>query len=236
MIHQLALQLQLNYQSSLADFCWGENLLLQQQTQQFLQINSERFLYVWGPSGSGKSHYLQGLCQLLSAKFTSVMYLPLAFLKEWGADCLEDIDKQSVVAIDDVDSVAGSIQWEEALFHLYNKIKDNNRTKLVISAKSTPLSLPLTLPDLRSRLAENLIIQLHELSDELKIKTLQAHATKRGFDLPVKVAFFLITHYERNMSALFKLLDRLDGASLAAQRKITIPFVKAIIGGEDTPA
>ena len=65
-----------------------------------------------------------------------------------------------------------------------------------------------------------------ELNDEDKINTLKLHALRRGFDLPESVGQFLISRCSRNMHDLQQLLNRLDDASLAAQRKITIPFVK----------
>ena len=70
------------------------------------------------------------------------------------------------------------------------------------------------------------MIQISELSDEHKITTLQRHAQKRGFELPTIVVQFLISRCARNMHDLHRLLNRLDETSLAAQRKITIPFVK----------
>ena len=90
--------------------------------------------------------------------------------------------------------------------------------------------MPIRLPDLRSRLSGGLVIQLHELQDDDKIKTLKLHALKRGFELPTSVGQFLLNRSSRNMHDLNTLLNRLDEASLIAQRKITIPFVKTVLG------
>ena len=87
----------------------------------------------------------------------------------------------------------------------------------------------IALADLRSRLTSCLVMQVHELKDTDKIQTLRAQAHKRGFELPESVAQFLVNRSARNMHDLHTLLDRLDRASLAAQRKITIPFVKTIL-------
>jgi len=227
--NQLALAIQPNEQATLDDFCWGNNILLQQQLQLILSHQGERFLYLWGEPGCGKSHLLQACCQAMSNQ-DSAVYLPLKQLREWGPASIEGLDEQCLIAIDDIDAIAGNTEWEEALFHFYNRIRDNGNSILLISGKFAPMVQSIQLADLRSRLGWGLVIQINELDDEFKILALQQHATKRGFQLPDTVAMFMINRCARNMHALYMMLDRLDQASLVAQRKITIPFVKSILG------
>lgn len=226
---QLALAIQLNYQASLDNFCWGENTLLKQQLEQTIQERGERLIYLWGTPGCGKSHLLQGCCQAYKDHSASV-YLPLDILKEWGPDSIEGMANHALIVIDNIDAIAGISHWEEAIFHLYNQVRDKEKGILLISSQYAPLASPIQLPDLRSRLAWGLVIQLKELNDDLKISTLQLQAQKRGFNLPHGVALFLVNRCARNMHDLQQILDLLDEASLAAQRKITVPFVKSILG------
>ncbi|MBA2657519.1 MAG: DnaA regulatory inactivator Hda [Tatlockia sp.] len=227
MNQQLALAIQLNHEATLNDFCWGENILLQQQLVASFSAEGGSLFYIWGTAGSGKSHLLQACSQLKPN--ASAIYLPLYVLKEWGPESIDELGEQSLIAIDDIDAIAGDKIWEEALFHLYNKIRDNGKTILLISGKQSPSSVAINLPDLRSRLAWGLVVQLNELNDELKIKTIQQHALKRGFELSTSVGQFLLNRCARNMHDLHCILDYLDKASLAAQRRITVPFVKAIL-------
>lgn len=228
MNHQLALAIQLNYQASLEDFCWGANTSLQQQLEKMLTKGQDRFIYLWGPSGSGKSHLLQGVCQEMSQLGPS-SYLPLSLLKEWGSECLDGFEHHTLVAIDDIESIAGNRAWEEALFHLFNRIRDNQETILLIAGKFSPTTSPIKLPDLRSRLSWGLVYHIAELQDEEKVMVLQQQAKKRGFVLSSSVALFLIKRCSRHMHSLNQILEQLDSASLAAQRKITIPFIKSIL-------
>ncbi len=228
MSQQLPLAIQLNDEATLADFCWGGNALLQQQLHLALNDSGERFFYIWGHAGTGKSHLLQACCQAVGIN-QSAIYVPLETLKEWGPDVLEGIDEQAFICIDDLDAIATHAAWEEELFHLYNRVRDNGHTRLIISGKLAPTTMPIRLLDLRSRLSGGLVIQLHELCDDDKIKTLKLHANKRGLELPTGVAQFLLNRSARNMHDLNTLFNRLDEASLIAQRKITIPFVKAVL-------
>lgn len=225
---QLALAIQLNDEATLDDFCWTNNFLLKQQLELMLEHQGEKLFYLWGNTGSGKSHLLQACCQETQSN-QSAIYLPLKLLKEWGPEAIEGVEEQDLICIDDIDSIAGNAQWEEALFHLYNRIKDNEHSQLIISGNLPPAAMPIKLPDLKSRLGWGLVMQVNELNDEDKITTLQHHAKKRGFIFPSSVGQFLLNRCSRNMNDLHQLLNHLDEASLAAQRKITIPFVKTTL-------
>lgn len=102
---QLALAVQLNDEATLTDFNWENNALLQKELNGILSHHTERFLYLWGPKGSGKSHILQGCCQALQTSETA-MYLPLHLLQEWGPQTIEGLEEQTLVCIDDIDCIA----------------------------------------------------------------------------------------------------------------------------------
>jgi DnaA-homolog protein len=227
--HQLPLAINLNDEATFASFCWNNNEFLQKQLLSILSGCSDRLFYLWGEGGSGKSHLLQACCQFISEKNQSAIYLPLKLLKECGPQILEGIDEHFLVCLDDIDYIAGDKFWEEALFHLYNRIRDQEKTILIMTSQSSPTNTAILLPDLRSRLSWGLVLQLTELLDDDKVLALQTLATKRGFTLPIAVCQYLINRCARNMHDLYDLLNRLDEASLIAQRKITIPFVKSIL-------
>lgn len=228
MNHQLALpDIKLNEEATFSSFCWGENTLLRKELTSMLDGLGESFVYLWGNKGIGKSHLLQAACHALSPH-QSTLYLPLTSLKNWDPAVLTDLELYDLFCIDDISAIAGMPAFEEALFHLYNRIRDNQKL-LIVADTAQPRHSNIKLPDLRSRLSSGLIIQIKELSDPDKIETLSLEARRRGFELPHSVAQFLVNRSARNMHDLYLLLDRLDEASLALQRKITIPFIKTIL-------
>jgi DnaA family protein len=190
--------------------------------------DGEQFLYLWGGAATGKSHLLQAACQQAAEQHQSVAYLPLEELVTLSSEIFDGLEQLSLVCIDDLQVIAGKADWEEALFHLYNRMRDAGST-LLVAASVSPAALPLGLADLRSRLSWGPVFHIQELDDADKIAALQLRATGRGFDLPDEVAQFLIRRSPRDMSSLFALLDRLDLASLAQQRKLTIPFVRNLV-------
>ena len=99
----------------------------------------------------------------------------------------------------------------------------------MISADQSPTNLSVHLADLASRLTWGEVYQLVPLNDQQKIAVLQLAAHQRGIELPDETANFLFKRLERDMKTLFNALEKLDQASLQAQRKLTIPFVKEIL-------
>lgn len=190
-------------------------------------------IYVWGVPGSGKSHLLQAACQHIAAVGEASVYLPLQAAEATAAEALvpamlDGLESLALVCVDDVDAIAADDAWETALFHLYNRIQATGG-HLLVAGHAAPAELPLRLADLRSRLAWGWIFQLHVLGDEDKKRALQLRAGTRGFVLPDEVSDYLLRYYPRDMHALFSLLDRLDTASVIAQRRLTIPFVKSVL-------
>jgi DnaA-homolog protein len=181
-------------------------------------------LWLWGPPGSGKSHLLQAAC----AAHARAAYLPAGELLAVGPEALEGWIDRTLVCIDDVDRLAGHREWELAAFTLFNQLRDGGG-RLVVSASAAPAATEFALPDLRSRLAWGGAYRLEALSDEDRIAALRRRAAHRGLELPGEAARYLLRRLPRDMRALCEWLDRLDVASLAAGRRLTLPFVKSII-------
>lgn len=220
---QLPLGIQLRDSATFASFYPAQN----QQLLITLKETQETCVYFWGKASTGKSHLLQALCHEKAVAGWRVAYLPLAEADLMPA-MLEDMDQFDLICVDDLQDVAGKQDWEVALFHLYNRIQ-SRAGRLVISANQAPASLPLGLQDLTSRLGWGLVFQLQELADEDKQAALQLRAQARGLELSDEVAAYLLRHTPRDMRSLFALLEHLDHASLAAQRKLTIPFVRELV-------
>ncbi len=191
-------------------------------------VAAEQFLFLWGGTCVGKSHLLQAACQLAAEHQRTVAYLPMVELAELSPEIFDGLEQMSLVCIDDLQLIAGNVQWDEALFHFYNRVRDAGGC-LLVAADTAPSALKTQLPDLQSRLTWGPVMQLAELDDTGKITALQLRAKGRGFNLPDEVAQFLMRRSARDMGSLFKLLDRLDEASLVQQRKLTIPFVRGLI-------
>ena len=98
-----------------------------------------------------------------------------------------------------------------------------------MAGSRSPAVLGIVLADLHSRLAGSLVLYLRPLRDEDKAAALRLQARQRGMEMSAEVGVYLLRRCPRDMAALFSLLDVLDRATLAAQRKLTVPFVKEVL-------
>jgi len=206
----------------------GENKEVQRTLENTATGQQSKCIYLWGDCGCGKSHLLQATCKRASEAGLSVAYVPLQLFTDRPVSILEGIEAQQLVCVDDLDVIAGQSAWEEALFHLYNKLNDKGAVMLMAS-RSSPGCLDISLEDLRSRFSWGLVYQLQTLSDEDKVMLLKRKAHARGFNLSNEVVDYLMAHARRDMNSLLSLLDKIDEASLSEHRKITVPFVKNLL-------
>jgi len=217
--------------ASLDNFCPGPNREAYAQIERALRGCGERFLYLWGGSGSGKSHLLLGAGRRLSECGATAVYLPLRESSRLEPEMLCALERMDLVCIDDIDAVAGAAAWQRGLFHLFNRAAERG-TLMLIAARPAPPALPLELTDLASRMTAGLVLRLIPLDDDGRRIALQRRARQRGFTIPDEVATYLLRRRARDMHSLFALLDRLDGATLRARRRVTVPFVKRVLGDD----
>lgn len=179
-----------------------------------------------GAPATGKSHLLQAACEQRGDRG---IYLPMELLLDAGPGVLDGVALRSFVCIDDIERCAGRGDWEHALFDLCNQLGDTGG-RLIAAARAAPRECGFALPDLESRFSLLPAFRVRELPEAERIEALKLRARHRGLDLPDETARFLLGRSRRDMASLYRLLDRLDAAALEAQRRLTIPFVKHVIG------
>jgi DnaA family protein len=200
---------------ALDNFVAGRNVeLLSALRQALADTTDERRLYIWGETGSGKSHLLQAAVEAAQVAGQSAVYA-----------CGEVPEEAQVVAVDDAETLDDTAQI--ALFALYNRIRDSGGM-LLVSGTQAPAFLTLR-DDLRTRLGWGLVYQVQALNDAEKAQALQQHAKARGFELPNEVTTYLLRHGRRDLPALLATLDALDEHCLRLKRVASVPLLKEVM-------
>lgn len=228
--NQLPLTIGLRDNATFQSFYAGHNESVLLALHEWLRGRGlDTFFYLWGEAGAGCTHLLQAVChEAVDLGYTSC-YLPMPDLRNQAKPVvLDGLEQTQVIGVDNIEALAGDSDWEEAFFHFFNRARAR-QVKLLVVGNQAPRGLSIKLPDLKSRLCWGTIFQLHSLSDEEKLRALQLRAKARGLVLSEEVGHFLLKRSDRDMHSLYDTLDRLDEASLRAQRRLTIPFVKEVL-------
>lgn len=181
--------------------------------------------WIWGTATAGKTHLLQATCERAGDRS---VYVPIKQMADTDPAILDGLASRELICLDDIDTVAGDANWEQALFTLCNDALDAG-SALLVSATMAQRECPIVLPDLQSRLSRLATFKVNALSEEQRVEALQLRARHRGLELPDDTAQFLLNRSRRDMASLYELLDKLDLEALRAKRRLTIPFVKEVL-------
>ena len=230
---QLTLGVTLNAQQQLSNFCFSGAPALAQTLDQLLLNKQADSVYVFGAQGVGKSHLLQGCVLQAQEMGQQAIYISCSELIKIPSDqaneCLAGLESNALICVDDIDCLLADPQWAQAWFHLYNKLMQQGH-HLVMSAALNPRTIDCSLNDLRSRLQLANVFQLTDLDEVASGQLLQAKAKQKGLQLSNEQVAYIFSRSPRGLSHLLAVLDLLDSASWHEKRRITIPFIKQVMG------
>ena len=192
---------------------------------------NHRWMYWWGPEGSGRTHLLQAMtnaADLAGLKsFSLTPTEPITWVRlEEQITALAENDQASVITVDDVDRLDGRLVG--ALFRILNTVQASKNIHIFMAGNAAPANLELR-EDLRTRLGWGLIFQTQVLDDGEKIQALEQAAKARGLVLSPEVVPWLLNRFYRDMPNLMALIDALDAYSLETKRAVTLPLVRELL-------
>jgi DnaA family protein len=228
---QLPLALALKDHASFETFVAGSNATAVEHVRSVVHGGSDT-VWLWGAEGAGKTHLLQAACREATASGRRAMYVALPAV---SPEILSDLEHVDVLAVDDLHAVAGDLKWEQALFVILNAFLGRSGG-LVLAATAPAAQCGFRLADLASRGAGAVTYRLAPLDDAERAAALRIHAAARGLTLDAAAADFLLTRVARDMGVLTTWLARLDRASLTAQRRLTIPFIRELMARSEPGA
>jgi DnaA family protein len=223
---QIALDIGLATGPTLHNFFAGPNL----DALQHLQLwagNDKRSpvpTYMWGVSGSGKTHLLRAVQAALRDQGSAVGWMDATVAEPTAFD-----DAWRVVILDDA-HLFTAVQHHAAFNWFVNATTPSDgQQRWVLAAGSVPPSDLALREDLRTRLGWGHIFQLQVLSEAERRAVLRQQADDRGVFLSDEVMDFMLNRFSRDLSSLIQLLNQLDVYALQTQRAITIPLIKAML-------
>lgn len=182
-------------------------------------------VYLWGETGTGKSHLLTAACQAFSRSGYRVGYIPGELVNY--AEALKGMEYCDLLCIDDLQRMDHAS--EMGLFYCLNRCREEG-TRLILAADRAPDELGVKLRDLQTRLSWGLVFHMQPLNDQALRDALRKEIETRSLEASDDVLSYVLKRFPRRMSALKFVVNTLDDVSLSEQRRITIPFIKSIFG------
>ncbi len=226
-MQQIPLGLRLPDRALFASFLPGANAEALEHARRIAHTEAVGVTWLCGAAGAGKTHLLQAICAAAS-EGARAGYLPLAQIAHLGVGVLEGLPQLQCLCLDDVDRVAGQLEWERGIFGLLREMEDSGG-RLIAAAQAPPALIPWALADLGSRFAAAAVFQLRVLDESEQRSALELRARLRGLELPAETTQWLQRRFPRELRRLYELLDTLDTAALTAQRRLTIPFIREVL-------
>ncbi len=222
---QIALDIGLATGPTLASFCAGPNEAALRHLQVWAgsPTRSPVPTYLWGGSGSGKTHLLKAVREALREQGASAGWLDPSV-----AEPPEFNDGWAVVLLDDV-HLYTAVQ-QHAAFNWFVNAQTHQRA--VLAAGDLPPAGLKLREDLRTRLGWGHVFQLQALTEPERRAVLRQAADARGVFLGDEVMDFMLTRFSRDLGSLMQLLEQLDGYALQTKRAITIPLIKSMLEDE----
>ncbi len=208
-------------QPTLDNFVVGDNAAVLNHVRSFLQVAAPPPpLYLWGDTGSGKTHLLQALVARCrdgggsAATFSAFDTAPWCFDPVW-----------TLVVVDSCHQLDESQQ--HAAFVLFTEATTHG-VAFAAAGALPPADLPLR-EDLRTRLAWGHVFALQPLSESDTRRALNAEARRRLVDLPEDVLNYLLSRFPRDLGTLMAVLASLDHHGLSTQRRLTVPLIRDML-------
>ena len=209
-------------------FFTASNQDIVSQLQKLILGTGERQIFLYGEAALGKSHLLQACCQFAHTQGMNPFYYPFEEKRLPSLSMLENLEEVKLVCFDNINEIIGNLDWEQAFLNFLNQNAENNN-RLILTARTNPKEIEVKLPDLKNSLSSGLSLELNPLEQNETITALIHKASYMGITISRKVGHFLVTHYASDLPSMWILLEQLDKATLSAQRKLTIPFLKQIL-------
>ena len=220
-MNQLGLPISLNASMLLESFVANKELL-RLINQLFLNEKSSE-VYIYGASGQGKTHVLQGAVLKALEIDKNAVYIDCSDL--FPDYILDFVDQIDFICFDNVHSILRENQ--EIFFDLYNRARQA-QIFILVSGNTLPSDLEV-MKDLKTRLSLAAVYKLEELNDELIMSVIDSQMSQRNLSVNSNVYEYLFKNYSRDLKLLLSTLNDLDKASLQAKKPISIPFVKKFL-------
>ncbi|MCP4492215.1 MAG: hypothetical protein GY820_33640 [Gammaproteobacteria bacterium] len=225
---QIALPLSFDRQFSFDNFFSDAAGFITASLKAIVDGEGESIVCLWGRAGSGKTHLINA-CALYARQHAVAFQLYDARqLVEFNPEQIGAFDDNAMLAVDNLDAISGSRNWEQKFYRAINRCRDQG-FRLLFTMSEKPQDLTCSLADFQSRLSWSLLLELPQYEEDDIRQIISRRAQLLGIELSKEVLSYLLTHYSRRLADQMEILQLLDAASLSTKKKVSISLVKQVM-------
>ncbi|MBR3077395.1 MAG: chromosomal replication initiator protein DnaA [Oscillospiraceae bacterium] len=169
-------------------------------------------LFIYGPSGLGKTHLLYAIANRIQEKFPdfNIVYISseqftneliIALREHRNVEFRKKYRNADLLLMDDIQFIGGKASTEEEFFHTFNELFEG-RKQIVVTSDRPPNEISLLADRLRTRFEGGLICDIIPPDYETRMAIIQNKANSLGIDLPDEICNYIAENITNNVRSL----------------------------------
>lgn len=206
-------------------------------------------LFIYGPSGIGKTHLLYAITNEIKKKKPDVRIIYIKG-EDFTNQMIESLSEQNMKAfhdkyrscdmllIDDIQFIAGKVATQEEFFHTFNALHEDNK-QIILTSDRPPYEIKTLEDRLKSRFEGGLIADIQPPDLELRIAIIKKKAEQVNISIPDDGLTFLAENLRSNIRQLEGAIKKLAALNFLSGKKITMETIESCICellGNEEPA
>ena len=204
-------------------------------------------LFIYGPSGLGKTHLLYAITNEVKKKKTNaeVIYIKgedftnqliEALASQKTAEFRNKYRSCDMLLIDDIQFIAGKVSTQEEFFHTFNALYEEHK-QIILTSDRPPREIKTLEDRLKTRFEWGLIADIQPPDLELRIAIIKKKAEQVNIVIPDDVLNFLAENLRSNIRQIEGAIKKLGALAFLNGREISMELARSciseLLGGEE---
>ena len=204
-------------------------------------------LFIYGPSGIGKTHLLHAVINRIKENFPTAKILYIT-CEDFTNQLISHLSSNSmaqfkekyrncdVLLIDDIQFIAGKASTQEEFFHTFNALYDDHK-QIILTSDRPPREIKPLEDRLITRFEMGLLADIQTPDMELRVAIIKKKAEQIGIIIPEDVLEYLAENLRFNVRQIEGAIKKLAALSFLSGKTITFELAKGciseLLGGEE---
>lgn len=196
-------------------------------------------LFIYGPSGIGKTHLLYAITNYLREQNPNVKVIYIKG-EDFTNQMIECLSRQAmpefrekyrdcdVLLIDDIQFIGGKVSTQEEFFHTFNALYEG-RKQIILTSDRQPREIKTLEDRLKTRFEWGLIADIQSPDLELRVAIIKKKAEQVGVELPEDVLTFLAENLRSNIRQIEGAIKKLGARVFLSGEKIDMDLARGCI-------